>query len=256
MNLSSQIAIRRYRRADDGTAVRMLSFLPTLYPNGMLWLQKRLDDVVDGKAQCRLASFLSAPAGIAIETPKSCSSGSATVDCRLSTSPLTPIIPVYPERILRRALNENPGAHLTPTIPARTNQIAVSPIIPALTQNKGGGGPLLLNLERKTFNYGLAVSTAALCAPLARETGTRHHIAFRPVCRRSMWVDSAIVERLSGHWEEGLRNRGLASRFPRGRLRRPWQPRGRYRRSGFGLMQSADPRATSVRRRPLSCCRG
>jgi|HubBroStandDraft_6_1064221.scaffolds.fasta_scaffold04031_2 hypothetical protein len=106
MNLSSQIAIRRYRRADDGTAVRMLSFLPTLYPNGMLWLQKRLDDVVDGKAQCRLASFLSAPAGIAIETPKSCSSGSATVDCRLSTSPLTPIIPVYPERILRRALNE------------------------------------------------------------------------------------------------------------------------------------------------------
>jgi hypothetical protein len=71
MNLSSQIAIRRYRRADEGTAVRMLSFLPTLYPNGMLWLQKRLDDVVDGKAQCRLASFLSAPAGIAIKTPQS-----------------------------------------------------------------------------------------------------------------------------------------------------------------------------------------
>lgn len=64
------IAVAPYLSRDKARVFRLLSFLPVLYPNGLAWLETRLDDVLSGKARCTLAHARSQLAGITIETPK------------------------------------------------------------------------------------------------------------------------------------------------------------------------------------------
>lgn len=48
----------------------LLAELPDLYPGGDVWLRRRLDDAVAGRARCTLAEVGEEVAGVAIETPK------------------------------------------------------------------------------------------------------------------------------------------------------------------------------------------
>ena len=60
-----------YAEDDENAVFRLLSFLPSLYPNGHEWLRKRLGDVLNGTATCILAKYDSHLVGITIEKPKS-----------------------------------------------------------------------------------------------------------------------------------------------------------------------------------------
>lgn len=64
------LALRPYLEGDRSAVVRLLADLPTLYPGGDKWLQRRLDDVVAERATCTLALLGPQPVGISIETPK------------------------------------------------------------------------------------------------------------------------------------------------------------------------------------------
>lgn len=48
----------------------LLAVLPHLYPAGDTWLDRRLDDVLAGRARCTLVEVDNVVAGVAIETPK------------------------------------------------------------------------------------------------------------------------------------------------------------------------------------------
>jgi hypothetical protein len=48
----------------------LLAVLPELYPEGGAWLDRRLDDVLAGRARCTLVEVDDVVAGVAIETPK------------------------------------------------------------------------------------------------------------------------------------------------------------------------------------------
>jgi GNAT superfamily N-acetyltransferase len=68
----SGVYLRRFQSGDRTQVLRLLSFLPDLYPGGSVWLDSRLNDVVDGKARCTLALRGEIILGITIETPKGC----------------------------------------------------------------------------------------------------------------------------------------------------------------------------------------
>lgn len=64
------ITVRPFEASDRSEVFRLLDFLPTLYPRGFQWLDRRLDDVLDRKARCLLVGGSRRIAGIIIETPK------------------------------------------------------------------------------------------------------------------------------------------------------------------------------------------
>jgi len=68
--LPSFVAIRPYDGSDRPGVLRLLAELPALYPNGDLWLGRRLEDALVGKARCAIAAAPWGPIGITIETPK------------------------------------------------------------------------------------------------------------------------------------------------------------------------------------------
>ncbi len=63
-------ALRPYEAADRGNVFKLLSFLPTLYPGGFEWLDRRLEEVLKGKGRCTLIKVSGRIAGITIEAPK------------------------------------------------------------------------------------------------------------------------------------------------------------------------------------------
>jgi hypothetical protein len=62
--------IRPFYRGDKTAVFRLLAFLPDLYPNGDKWLDFRLNEVLQGKARCKVVSSGKYIVGVAIETPK------------------------------------------------------------------------------------------------------------------------------------------------------------------------------------------
>jgi GNAT superfamily N-acetyltransferase len=70
--LFNSFVLRPYDRADRARVTQLLRFLPELYPNGDLWLQRRLSDVERGTALCTVAVVGGSQslAGLTIETPK------------------------------------------------------------------------------------------------------------------------------------------------------------------------------------------
>jgi GNAT superfamily N-acetyltransferase len=68
--VQSNVTLRHYQSRDRSQVLRLLSFLPELYPDGFAWLDRRLTGVVDGKARCTLAVKGEEILGITIETPK------------------------------------------------------------------------------------------------------------------------------------------------------------------------------------------
>jgi len=64
------IWLRPYTDQDRQRVFALLSELPSLYPGGGAWLEKRLGDVRSQKAFCTLAVSAFGPVGVTIETPK------------------------------------------------------------------------------------------------------------------------------------------------------------------------------------------
>jgi len=64
------ITFRPFSPSDRADVISLLTDLPALYPKGARWLQRRLDDVVEGRARCTLAVCHTAILGATIETPK------------------------------------------------------------------------------------------------------------------------------------------------------------------------------------------
>jgi len=71
--------LRPFQAADRKAIFRLLSILPSLYPKGESWLNRRLDDVLKRKARCTVAVNGSHIVGTTIETPK------GPHRCKLST---------------------------------------------------------------------------------------------------------------------------------------------------------------------------
>jgi len=66
-----EFVFRPYSPSDRSAVFRLLSILPSLYPEGDLWLERRLQDVSRGKARCMIADTRRWGAvGLTIETPK------------------------------------------------------------------------------------------------------------------------------------------------------------------------------------------
>ena len=63
--------LRPYRATDRISLTQLLSFLPDLYPGGFAWLDRRLYQVLCGKARCTVALKDGGIVGVTIETPKS-----------------------------------------------------------------------------------------------------------------------------------------------------------------------------------------
>jgi ribosomal protein S18 acetylase RimI-like enzyme len=70
MPMNRGFHLRHYRSADDNQVRNLLKVLPILYPNGAKWLDRRLSDVLDGKAVCRVALWRRLVIALTIETPK------------------------------------------------------------------------------------------------------------------------------------------------------------------------------------------
>jgi len=81
----NSFSLRPFQRRDRVALFRLLDFLPDLYPNGQEWLDRKLNDVLDGKAYCTLLGTSGGLLGVTIETPK----GSKRV--KLSTIYVHPI---------------------------------------------------------------------------------------------------------------------------------------------------------------------
>ena len=64
------LSYRPYSRADRTLVFEMLPMIGQLYPGGVGWLNRKLNDVEDGRARCTLVQLGRWPAGLAIETPK------------------------------------------------------------------------------------------------------------------------------------------------------------------------------------------
>src|SRR5262249_52235041 len=62
--------LRRLYRLDCAAVTRLLWPVPLLYPNGEMWLSRRLDDALADRARCTVALANGHPVGIAIDTPK------------------------------------------------------------------------------------------------------------------------------------------------------------------------------------------
>ena len=69
-NSARRISVRNYQH-DDKVAVRdLLVEIPTIYPGGLAWLERRLDDVEQRKAQCMVALDRNVLVGVTIDSPK------------------------------------------------------------------------------------------------------------------------------------------------------------------------------------------
>lgn len=66
----AQVSFRPFRPSDRAPVIRLLSILPRLYPGGRAWLERRLDDVLAGRARCTVALGPWGVVGTTIETPK------------------------------------------------------------------------------------------------------------------------------------------------------------------------------------------
>jgi GNAT superfamily N-acetyltransferase len=64
------VNLRPYQRDDRADVTNLLAILPSLYPKGDEWLDRRLDDVLRGRARCTVAVIKRKPVGVTIETPK------------------------------------------------------------------------------------------------------------------------------------------------------------------------------------------
>jgi hypothetical protein len=62
--------LRPYCLTDKHMVWDLLTILPQLYPNGDAWLDKRLAESLEGKANCTVAVWCNRIAGITIETRK------------------------------------------------------------------------------------------------------------------------------------------------------------------------------------------
>lgn len=68
---TSLFRIRSFSYRDRASVFELLSILPTLYPRGAYWLDRRLDDALCGRARCTLAvNNRGQSIGVTIETPK------------------------------------------------------------------------------------------------------------------------------------------------------------------------------------------
>jgi GNAT superfamily N-acetyltransferase len=67
---------RRFRSSDRPAVTSLLSVLPRLYPGGSEWLQRRLTDSLNGRAECIVVQDINSLeiAGVAIVTPKTAGS--------------------------------------------------------------------------------------------------------------------------------------------------------------------------------------
>jgi len=66
----SGVFVRDYRRDDRAALLRLLTIVPRLYPNGVEWLLRRLDDVESRKASCTLVCKNEKIGGVLIDTDK------------------------------------------------------------------------------------------------------------------------------------------------------------------------------------------
>jgi ribosomal protein S18 acetylase RimI-like enzyme len=64
------ICLSPFTSGDRSHVTGLLKDLPQLYPSGGKWLERRLDDALDGKARVTLARAGSNAIGVTIETPK------------------------------------------------------------------------------------------------------------------------------------------------------------------------------------------
>jgi GNAT superfamily N-acetyltransferase len=64
------VSLRPYQGSDRSAVTSLLAILPSLYPKGDEWLDRRLGEVLRGKARCTVAVINTQPIGVAIETPK------------------------------------------------------------------------------------------------------------------------------------------------------------------------------------------
>lgn len=68
---SGPVSLKSYEPSDRAQLVWLLSILPRIYPQGDVWLARKLDDVLKGKARCTLAvTGTGLVIGVTIETPK------------------------------------------------------------------------------------------------------------------------------------------------------------------------------------------
>lgn len=65
-----RFVLRPYETTQAHPVSRLLWFLPLLYPGSQAWLDRRLEDVILGRARCTLAYTTSGLVGLTIETPK------------------------------------------------------------------------------------------------------------------------------------------------------------------------------------------
>jgi predicted GNAT family acetyltransferase len=70
-NATVTVGLRAFRPGDEGRVHRLLRELPATYPNGGLWLDRKVQDAKERKALITLAYLGNYLAGMAIETPKS-----------------------------------------------------------------------------------------------------------------------------------------------------------------------------------------
>jgi ribosomal protein S18 acetylase RimI-like enzyme len=80
-----ELILEPFAEADRPGVTLLMADLPMLYPGGGEWLQRRLTDVVEKRANCTLAFWSRSIAGITIETPK------GTKRTKLSTIFVNPI---------------------------------------------------------------------------------------------------------------------------------------------------------------------
>jgi ribosomal protein S18 acetylase RimI-like enzyme len=67
---AAQIELRPFRASDRARIFKLLSVLPSLYPDGAAWLDRRLNDVLARKARCTVAVAGPHIVGTTIESPK------------------------------------------------------------------------------------------------------------------------------------------------------------------------------------------
>ncbi len=67
---SEAALLRPYIPSDKRTLLRLLHMLDIRYPCGLSWLDRRLDDVRDGRARCTVAISAGVIVAAMIETPK------------------------------------------------------------------------------------------------------------------------------------------------------------------------------------------
>src|SRR5262249_38705925 len=62
--------VRPLLRSDIRNIRQMLRDIHMLYPGGRAWVEQRLQDALDGRARCSIATWRNRPIGVTIETPK------------------------------------------------------------------------------------------------------------------------------------------------------------------------------------------